>query len=238
MSAGGLKMGTLRLVLAVGWLGGGCAYRGAIYASYQEAGLGIKATAESDAPVKVHFGYNRGVGAWVPRRGGSAAAEEATALISRDDVRAGVNPTKRDQPLLQVDGAVITGTAAIVAAAPANATVTIRDSAGAATYETHGTAGHRITTALAGPLTLSSDELALKRLIQRTSERADGDQVFQSAASALSPVIGTRYRKLAARLAARKAFTAVAIEYQGEDETGVRIRELVDALRAANEEVH
>jgi len=135
----------------------GCSYKGAIYSSYQEGGLGIRTTAESDAPVKVHFGYDQSVAAFVPRRGDDPANEEATAIISKDEVGANVNPTTTGtKDLLTVDSALITGTAAIVASAPANAQVTVTSPSTQRTYVTNGRAGDRIATAL-NPVIFNSD---------------------------------------------------------------------------------
>jgi hypothetical protein len=180
---------------------GGCTYRGAIYASYQEAGLGIKATAESTAPIKVHFGYDRGVGAWVPRRGGSD--EEATSLISRDDVRAGVNPTNTSQALLETDGVVISGTAAIVASAPAGAVVRVTEAdavAGEAAgdvlrVKTEGTAGNRLAAALS-QAELSDEQADLRELILQVEDMAHGDRIFRDAAARLPPAFRKRFRTI------------------------------------------
>lgn len=132
--------------------GSGCKpYRGAIYSSYQETGLGIRTTAQSEAPVKVHVGYNRSVAAFVPRRGGDAQTEEATALIAKDEVRIAANPTTTGTAtLLAVDSAFITGTAAIVASAPSGATVVVNDPRARQTFTASGNAGDRIATALNG----------------------------------------------------------------------------------------
>jgi hypothetical protein len=224
-------------LLALLWSGSGCAYRGAIYASYQEAGLGIKATAESNAPIKVHFGYNRGVGAWVPRRGGNADTEEATSLISRDDVRASLNPTGMGtDSLLQADGAVITGTAAIVASAPAGATVTIRDGANVQDYRTEGEAGQRILTALAQAPRLSSDELALRNLMAEVAKRRDRRSVFEAAARKMPAAFQARYDALVRDLGSEQAFQATTSAYQREvPDAAPRVSELLQALRAASE---
>lgn len=149
----------VRVLVGVLLLTCGC-YRGAIYSSYQEAGLGIRTTAESGAPVKVHFGYDRSVGAFVPRRGGDNANEEATSIISKDDVGANVKPGSTEN-LLTVDSALITGTAAIVASAPEQSEVTIAPAAGAPRqiFITSGDAGERIATAL-NPVKFNSDPAA------------------------------------------------------------------------------
>jgi hypothetical protein len=241
------------MALAVGL--GGCRYRGAVYASYEEAGLGIKTSAESDSPIKVHFGYDRGVGAWVPRRGGDAQHEEATALISRDDVRAGVNPLHTGtESLLQVDGAIISGTAAIVAAAPADAEVIVKEprrvrtDAGVVTEEqeptlklrTTGSAGARIASAVAAVPRLSSQQLTLRRLIATVAERSDSATVFRAAATKVSPSFKQTFdRGVAAALPPDVAFGNATLDYREEvkDETK-RLGQLIAALRAANQGVH
>jgi hypothetical protein len=223
---------------------GGCTYRGAIYASYQEAGLGIKATAESTAPIKVHFGYDRGVGAWVPRRGGTD--EEATSLISRDDVRAGVNPTNISQSLLETDGVVISGTAAIVASSPANAIVKVVEgdavTQGVATehtmatgtaleVKTVGSAGNRVAAALS-QAEVSDDQAEQARLLAEIRGRDDGTQIFRQAASALPSAFQTEFRRhLDAGRSVSAAFRrAVASFTSGAPD---RIPEVITALRTA-----
>jgi hypothetical protein len=140
--------------LAFAALCSGC-YHGAIYSSYQEGGLGIRTTAESDAPIKVHFGYDRSVVAFVPRRGDDAKSEEATALISRDDVSTNLNPMNTGTTnLIAVNSAFITGTAAIVASAPDHAVVNVHDPNSPATvkqtYAPSGDAAVRVAAAVAG----------------------------------------------------------------------------------------
>jgi hypothetical protein len=230
MNAVGIVLAALSLACT------GCAYRGAIYASYQEAGLGMKATAESNSPVKVHFGYDRGVGAWVPRRGGGD--EEATSLISRDDVRAGVNPTKTDEPLLQTDGVVIAGTAAIVASAPTAALVRVVEADRVMEVRTQGTAGDRIATALT-QVALTTDQGDLKELIDDTAKRADKDAVFRAAAANASDKFQRLFReRLAAGDDALRAFERATFKYMNEssDARATRVAETLTALRSARKD--
>ncbi|MBY0277350.1 hypothetical protein K2Z84_18620 [Candidatus Binatia bacterium] len=101
--------------------------------------------------MKVHVGYNRSVGAFVPRRGGDPQTEEATAMIAKDEVRIAANPTTTGTAnLLAVDSAFITGTAAIVASAPSGATVKVEDPRAPQSFTASGNAGARIATALTG----------------------------------------------------------------------------------------
>jgi hypothetical protein len=119
--------GLVTLVVMAALECGGCGFKGAIYSSYQEGGLGVRTTAEGDAPIKVHFGYDRSVAAFVPRRGGNADTEEATALISKDQVGANLNPLRMGTDnVLTVDSAFITGTTAIVASAPHDSIVIVK----------------------------------------------------------------------------------------------------------------
>ena len=223
-------------LLALVVSGQGCGYRGALYASYQEAGLGIKASAESNSPIKVHFGYDRGVGAWVPRRGGSD--EEATSLISRDDVKAGVNPTKMNEPLLQTDGVVISGTAAIVASAPTNATVRVTESdASVLELQTRGTPGQRIATALTS-VALSAQQLDQVDLINRVAGEKNADAVFSAAAKKMSNRFQTLFRQnIASHDPVPRAFRRATFLYQNEvDDSRTRVAETVAALQAAQRE--
>lgn len=84
---------------ALALLASGCGYRGAVYSSYQQLALDIRASTESSTPVKVQLGYDRGVGAWVPKLNagtGRTAADidrgEAVSIISKDDIRSTVTP--------------------------------------------------------------------------------------------------------------------------------------------------
>jgi hypothetical protein len=196
----------------------------------------MKATAESNSPVKVHFGYDRGVGAWVPRRGG--ADEEATSLISRDDVRAGVNPTRRGEPLLQTDGVVISGTAAIVASSPTNAIVTVVEAGSELEVRTQGTAGKRIATALKR-VGLTSEQVDQMELIKDTAARNDADLVFQSAAARMSDRFQTLFdQRVAAGDSAALAFKKATFKYTNEnrDSRDARVAETVAGLRSARKD--
>jgi hypothetical protein len=221
------------IVLGLATLAATGCYRGAIYASYQEAGLGIKATAESNSPIKVHFGYDRGAGAWVPRRGG--ADEEATSLISRDDVRANANPMRlADGPLLQASGVAITGTAAIVASSPSDAQVTVVEADSVLEVQTKGTAGERIATALS-PVAFSNDQYVQRTLIIETIKRKDGDAVFRAAAAKMSDRFQTLFQnRLDSQDTVSVAFQRATFTYTNEvDDSRARVAEMVAALRAA-----
>jgi len=106
----------------------GCGYRGAVYSSYQQLALDIRATTESSTPVKVQLGYDRGVGAWVPklnagtRKSATATAPgtdrgEAVSIISKDDIRTTVTP-----PIKAAADAASAATVAAAAAKPTDQT--------------------------------------------------------------------------------------------------------------------
>jgi hypothetical protein len=232
----------------------GCAYRGAVYASYQELGLGIKAaSAEANSPIKVHFGYDRGAGAWVPRRGGGQEGEEAVSLISRDDVRSTVNPTRLGQDsILEVDSALIAGTAAIVASSPPDATVTVMSpppppTAGAvagaasgwtsATFRTTGSAGERIAVALSDSPKLSATELDVSVLLDMLDKRENRDAVFDAASARMPADFQQRYAS-GAGSGSNVAFRRAAFLYlQDSSDNDAAMRTLQDALQTANDEV-
>lgn len=243
-----------------------CSYRGAIYSSYQELGLGIKATAESNSPVKVHLGYNRGTGAWIPRRGGGEQAEEAVAVISRDDVLSTVNPTRLgEDSILQADSALISGTAAIVASAPSGAIVVVKPSpdsgkpapeavdaaAGAVkrvrdcddpaqhcvSFQALGSPGERIATALAGAPRLSPSQLKVKVLLDLLSKRSNQKKVFGQA-SALMPADFQALYAARADLDPAVAFRSAALDYLHDaPDRDARTAALQSALERANSEV-
>jgi hypothetical protein len=111
-----------------------------VFSSYQQLALDVRATAESNTPVKVQFGYDRSIAAYVPKRNTnadrSAAAMndstadrgEAVSIISNDDIASTVTPplkTDKTYEVLRADSAFVTGVAANVATAPDNATVVI-----------------------------------------------------------------------------------------------------------------
>jgi hypothetical protein len=234
----------------------GCTYKGAIYSSYQEAGLGIRTTAESTAPIKVHFGYDHSVGAFVPRRGGDAANEEATSIISKEQVGAGVNPLQTaTEDLLMVDSAFITGTAAIVASAPSGATVKVRPAAtacpacpgvateaGSNTFVATGSPGERIATALTQrPGTLTDAQIRLAEvgtLIDGTPPERQ-DAIYAAAAAKLPTNFQQAYekRRTEQQLSSRVAFRATMLEYlAGESDDSPKRAEFHGALSAALQE--
>src|SRR5437867_12266422 len=100
----------------------GCAYHGAVYSEYSQLALDVRSTAESSAPIKVSFGYDRGVVAYVPKL--KAKTGEACSIISWQNIGSTVSPSQLGtQSVLRVDAGFISGTAANVASAPSDATV-------------------------------------------------------------------------------------------------------------------
>ncbi|MGA2140430.1 MAG: hypothetical protein ABSH14_16350 [Verrucomicrobiia bacterium] len=62
-----------------------CAYRGAIYSEYSQCALDIRASAQdANGPVKVNFGYDRAVLAYIPKRNSSTNSSrgEAVSVVS------------------------------------------------------------------------------------------------------------------------------------------------------------
>jgi hypothetical protein len=103
-------------------LAAGCAYRGAVYSEFTTAGIDLRADATSGAPVRFVFGYDRGVGAYVPRRnaGTTDSQGEAVSVVSWSYLRTTPAPTQQNanKTAISVDAGFITGTAAQVIAAP------------------------------------------------------------------------------------------------------------------------
>src|SRR5687767_5244296 len=119
-----MKSPLVIIVAAVLNLASGCAYHGAVYSEYGQLALDVRSTAESSAPIKLSFGYDRGVVAYVPKLKGKTG--EACSIISWQDISSTVSPPHlADQNVLVVDAGFISGTAANVAAAPSDATVVI-----------------------------------------------------------------------------------------------------------------
>ena len=223
---------------------GGCAYRGAIYSSYQEGGIGIRTTAESSAPIKVHFGYDRSVAAFVPRRGGDAQSEEATSLISKDQVGANLNPTKiTTADALMIDSAFITGTAAIVASAPDDATVTVNAAPGVpgASYVAIGSAGDRIGMALTQqPGRLTANQTTILRLNKQIAARTSHvvqNKIYTTAGLLMPPDFQGPYNaRIASPEEPRTAFPVVQQDYlEDQPDDSVRYQQVQRALSAALE---
>lgn len=106
----------------------GCQYRGAVYSEYNQTALDIRAQQASSSPIKVNFGYDRGVFAYVPKRNASTNSfdGEAVSVIAWNNLQHDINPfTTATNSLLRVDAGFISGVAAIVATAPADAEVVI-----------------------------------------------------------------------------------------------------------------
>jgi hypothetical protein len=234
-----LRLAVTMLAIACGVTGLTGCYRGAVYASYQELGLGIKASAESNSPIKVHFGYDRGAGAWVPRRGGGQQGEEAVALVSRDDVRSTVNPTRLGKDsILQVDSALIAGTAAIVASSPPDSIVTVAPPAAPpVSYAISGNAGDRIAMALADGPRLTPDQLDVQTMLRLLSKRRNQKQVVARATTLLPADFQGRFATRAGQ-APLSAFKVTAFEYVEEaPDHDAAVREIQGALKTANDEV-
>lgn len=227
----------------------GCAYKGAIYSSYQEFGLGIRTTAESDAPVKVHVGYDHSVAAFVPRRGGDARSEEATSLISKEAVGSQINPTKSGTgDLLTVDSAFISGTAAIVASAPSNAIVRVldggaacptdaRSASGIKEFKTQGSPGDRVGVALTQDGTLSIPQVRLSELMDvlRSKPIAEQATICGTAITGLPPATQAAYAGHPAHQShPADVFASVTIDYiNAAVNRAVAEQQVLDALRRA-----
>ncbi len=246
----------------------GCAYDGVIYSSYQEGGLGIRTTADSTAPIKVHFGYDHAVAAFVPRRGGDSASEEATSIISKDEVTATfalpvtIDPNvattaaakeeaEGPKTMIAVDSAFITGTAAIVASAPAGAEVKILPAAaprgeagkGAAptlTVVTDGTAGDRIGMALTLQGQLSTVQVALANVSAEIRAKAPAvqDKIYDRAAGHLPQEFQQSYQGLVSGHAPKQAaFTNASRKFlKGQPSDSDRHKQLLRALTQALKE--
>lgn len=110
------------LLISSTLLAAGCAYRGAAYSEFTTAGIDLRADATSGAPVRFIFGYDRGVGAYVPRRnsGTTDSQGEAVSVVSWSYLRTTPAPTPQNanNTAISVDAGFISGTAAQVIAAP------------------------------------------------------------------------------------------------------------------------
>jgi hypothetical protein len=248
----------LGMLVAGGLAVGGCGYKGAIYSSYQEVGLGIRATAESEAPVKVHFGYDRSVGAFVPRRGGDLKNEESTSLISREEVSADANPANAGKNILSVNSAFISGTAAIVASAPSGATVTLAPAMakecapcpeakekgtplGSQSFVTRGAPGRRIGMALTQqPGRLSDLQIDIQGVVKLIDAKPAEERsaTYARAANAMPGEFKQLYQAgIDKKLSPADAFKSATDKYlQNQPEENARLEELHDALIGAMKE--
>jgi hypothetical protein len=216
----------LVIALAVCMAATGCAYRGAVYSSYQQLALDVRATTDSSTPVRVNFGYDRGVGAWVPKlnsqgEGSGAAAKNATAtnrgeavsLISKDDIRSTVTPPVKGTTykVVVADSAFITGMAANVAAAPDGMEVHVvapEASGGVETMDAEqaATLPAQVKIQVNGDpgeriaAALSSAQVfdVLQALFDRASQldHAGQDAVFDSAAQNMSTPFKAEYKRM------------------------------------------
>lgn len=152
-------MRTIYLLFALVLLGlaSGCRYRGAVYSEYEQLALDVRAsTTDANGPVKVNFGYDRGVIAFVPHRvggdGKTGARGEAVSVISWSktgtDVRPSTAPRGGSNTVLSVNAGLITGTAANVAAIPQGMLVTVVSDASSTNF-VGVTKGSRISAAAA-----------------------------------------------------------------------------------------
>lgn len=157
-------------------LPGGCSYRGAVYSEYSQLALDIRASQVSGAPVKVNFGYDRAVMAYIPKRSAESNSiqGEAVSVISWNNVGSDINPMHPTNTLLRVDAGFITGVAANVASAPSNATVIIVDPRLSTNQvlTTEGSPGARIAAAFA-PATLQVRPDVLQRRVEALAAKMD-----------------------------------------------------------------
>lgn len=222
----------------------GCTYHGALYAEYGQVGLGVRAAPEQGSPADVHFGWDRGVFAWVPKRDPANEAGEGGSIISRNLIGAnlgGLVPAagNRDpEPLLEVDAAFISGTAAVVASVPDNTKVVVRDADGPFDLVTDGSAGARIAAAFEPTLRFPTVEISeLHALLGRVYER-DDHETYAEIIDSLSPDARVKFDQRLAddespRLAFKRTKDWYLLEEFGE---GPRHNRLIAALRGALEE--
>lgn len=149
---------------------GCCHYRGAVYSEYCMVGLDVRANAVSSSPVQASFGYDRGLGTFVPRRssGTNGSPGEAVSVISWNHINSTLDPWRPTNTVLAVNAGFITGTAASVAAAPSNATVVIRgvDQTPMAELQTVGDPGERINAAVSAGRYLEAVKNKTQELLQ------------------------------------------------------------------------
>ena len=171
----------------------GCQYRGAIYSQYQQVGIGIRSSPETASPVRVNFGYDRGVIAFVPKLEEGSLKGEAGSLISKNSVSANLSPGAASE-LLTVDEAFISGNAAIIAAIPDGQTVKFEVGSGESyKVTTKGGSGDRILEALEGKPILTDAEKEVRKLILEINARNDHEQIYDRAAANMGSDFKTAY---------------------------------------------
>ncbi len=218
----------------------GCSYSGAIYGSQQKFGLGIHLTTSDTTPVEMNVGYDQAVIAYVPRRGPEGATDEATAIISKNDLRTISNPTQlKSNPILQVDAALISGTAAIVASTTPGKTVEVSVGDRSQTLPIVGNAGERISTALTGdPAALSEVQQKFAALHHRLAALAPdrSTSVYDHAASSMPEEFRSLYQQRRGAhpaVSASDIFRSVTDDYLGYPPNTSRRDALERALQAA-----
>jgi len=222
----------------------GCGYHGAVYSSYQQLGLDIRATTESNAPVKVSLSYERGAGALVPKLDMEKSRGDAVSLLSTDDVAttAGNPKATKDwlgNPPLRASSAFISGPAAVVASAPSNTVVTIVEPRGnERQIQTTGSAGARIAAALRPSARFAEpvqQEFQQEFDQLRQQLPATQKQTFDRAATMLGTKFEQKYRSVAAHGDAGVGFIAAKNEMlaanPGKDDDVARLA--LQALRTA-----
>ena len=98
-------------------------YNGAIYADYTQNGIGVRMAPESSSPAEIHFAYDRGIFASIPKKKGAKDGQDSTAIISKNNVYTA--KLSDDTKEIRVDAAFLTGMAAQVAGAPKGSKVNI-----------------------------------------------------------------------------------------------------------------
>lgn len=225
-------------------VGGGCAYHGAVYSEYSQVALDIRSTAASSAPIKVSFGYDRGVLAYVPKLNGTNG--ESCSVISWQKIGSTMMPARTgSNSVLRVDAGFISGTAADVASAPDDCKVVIlppraeegvqAEKGASYSVETKGGAGERIARAFQPSARfLTESQMKLQQLIDRVLSQSNKETLFEQAARILPPDFNAYYQKARqAGAPARVAFLAAKNRYlEGETTEGPKHDKLIQALQA------
>ncbi len=222
-------------------LAAGCAYRGAVYSEYNQVSLDVRANQASSAPVKVNFGYDRQMMAYIPKRNPTTNSirGEAVSVISWNDIYTTLAPSKLGtSSVLRVEAGFIAGTAANVAAAPSNATVIITSPAGTNfVVNTQGSPGRRIATAFKPTARfVSADQAEMQELLDQIMAKPDPGRsaLFEQAAKALPADFETIYAsRISQGLPPRVAFLSAKNRYLGDElAEGPKHQRIIEALKS------
>ena len=202
---------------------------------------------ESSSPAEIHFAYDRGIFASIPKKKGAKDGQDSTAIISKNNVYTA--KLSDDTKEIRVDAAFLTGMAAQVAGAPKGSKVNISVGKDGSIQDSPpiditDTVAERINPLFrTTPRYTKPEQRILEGLHKEIRSRGDADTIYERAANQLPDDFIAFYQEVKKKsLASARAFRRSEAHYisapnLSTDEVKKRQQQIVDALKGSLSEI-